>query len=228
MLKQAIKERPFPLVADMVVAVMADLKTRYRRPVRPQYACRTVSYGCVSGQGFGFLFTGHDDRVVKCPHGKVGDRLWVRERARVIETSDGMSYAGNVADDGPEHRRVRIKYEADGFETDWLPYPARLEYVEVGRCIPNGCYREASRIKLEITEVRVERLQAITEEEAIAEGFRSRVSPCFESLGKLPPERDSPRDVFSQVWQAIYGNKPTHWYANPWVWVIGFRRLQAA
>lgn len=69
--------------------------------------------------------------------------------------------------------------------------------------------RWASRITLEVTAARVERVQDITDENAVADGM-------------VPLDRSTPREMFAEVWQSIYGT----WDANPWVWVIEFRRIQ--
>ena len=99
--------------------------------------------------------------------------------------------------------------------------------------------RAASRITLEITGVRVERLQDISEVDALTEGALSVRSPEWDmahwpdwrrefdvaiSAGKKPPVGPSPRETFRRLWESING--PGSWDANPWVWAIEFKRLE--
>jgi hypothetical protein len=147
---------------------------------------------------------------VLCPYGQPGDRLWVRE-----------------AFSGPRHQEHHpprdwhstdeIHYWADGCPScnDWTkPRP--------GMFMP----RWASRITLEITGVRVERLVDISEDDARAEGITDGgCLNCGESetnCGCLNPQPDA-RDSFIHLWESING--PGSWAANPWVWVVEFRRV---
>lgn len=167
-------------------------------------ACTAEAYGWGAGAGN--------------PSGVPGDRLWVREKARVIET-------GLWATTAQGGMRVRLRYEADGVESDWLPYPVRLKPVKVGHCIPNGCYREAARTFLEVTAVRAERLQDITEADAIAEGLVEwsdppRMPRKHYGLTHADVWETDPRAAFRRVWESIYG--PDAWDRNDWVWVTEF------
>jgi hypothetical protein len=100
--------------------------------------------------------------------------------------------------------------------------PSRLKYVPVGRCIPNGCHREASRILLEITDIRAERLNDISQADAIAEGMPPS-HPSFDVISQSMGYPDFSRSAFAQLWQSIYGEKA--WSENKWVWVIEFKRI---
>ena len=141
----------------------------------------------------------HQDRWL-CPHGQPGDRLWVRE-TWMIGTMLGMHRG--------QERPIAI-YRADGE----IPFPWRPSIH-----MP----RWASRITLEIVRVRVERVQDITEEDATAEGVLDGgcltcgiPEPCVCKDPK--PNR---RDSFVGIWQSIHGT----WEANPWVWVVEFRKV---
>lgn len=132
-----------------------------------------------------------------CPFGAVGDRIWVRETFCAVPDHDEP--AGCSA----------LLYAADGNG----PYGKWTPSIHMPRC--------ASRITLEITGVRVERLNSISEEDAQAEGM--------ELTGWRPTYSDpdsggevwTPYDNFAQLWESIYGEGS--WQANPWVWVIEFK-----
>lgn len=95
----------------------------------------------------------------------------------------------------------------------------------VKRNYQRGGYREASRLTLEVTSVRVERLQDITEQDAVAEGVEpARGAPCYPS-GRAARAL-SYRAGFVQKWDKLNG-KRAPWLTNPWVWVVGFRRIES-
>lgn len=137
-----------------------------------------------------------------CPFGAAGDRIWVREtwaRYNIDQDSHDMAYRATIPEDWPESGRWRPSIH--------MP-------------------RWASRITLEITDVRVERLNAISEEDARAEGIID--GGCLncgepEPCGCANPEPDA-TDAFAYLWQSIYGQEI--WNANPWVWVISFKRVE--
>lgn len=143
----------------------------------------------VDDYGSGILVTGK-----VCPYGEPKDTLWVRESLKAKEAF--MVYA---ADDG------RI----DCGDMDW---PA---CVEKRRSIPSiHMPRWASRITLEITDVRVERLQDISAKDCQAEGIWSQEGPLSDAEWI---------DAYRMLWQSING--PRSWAANPWVWVVEFKRV---
>ncbi|KQJ07405.1 hypothetical protein [Escherichia coli] len=137
-----------------------------------------------------------------CPFGAVGDRIWVREtwaRYNIDQDSHDMAYRATTPEDWPKEGRWRPSIH--------MP-------------------RWASRILLEITDVRVERLNDISEEDARAEGIID--GGCLncgepEPCGCANPEPDA-TDAFAYLWQSIYGQE--NWNANPWVWVIEFKRIE--
>lgn len=152
-----------------------------------------------------------------CPHGKPGDRIWVREAFRVHSRATDVAtlvYKASERNSWTEQtHRVPVAV---------CNKPATPEKWTPSLHMP----RWASRILLEITDVRVERLNAISQEDARAEGIID--GGCLncgepEPCGCANPEPDA-TDAFAYLWQSIYGQES--WNANPWVWVIEFERVE--
>lgn len=151
-----------------------------------------------------------------CPFGAVGDRIWVREAFRVHSRATDVAtlvYKASERNSWTEQtHRVPVAV---------CNKPATPEKWTPSLHMP----RWASRILLEITDVRVERLNAISEEDARAEGIID--GGCLncgepEPCGCANPDPDA-TDAFAYLWQSIYGQES--WNANPWVWVISFERI---
>lgn len=233
-------EKPIPFKAPMVRAILNGTKTQTRRVITLPCKRITLIYGAVDIEGVKYYAPpsgksqegwadpgvnywtydkpdGHmiGNHIDPCPYGQVGDQLWVRETARIVETSDNIGIAGNAVDNAASVE-VQLRYEADRQISGWLPYPSRLSYVEVGNCIANGCYKEAARIHLEITNVRVERLNEISWDDAIAEGWQSK------DESRKPNDLD-PKSWYRILWEQING--AGSWSDNPWVWVVEFKRI---
>lgn len=213
-----MKERPILFSGPMVRAILAGTKTQTRRvsgldvinvePGRYDYL------GIVSGPGEPH-HAFHDKRtnaqtLVRCRSGQTGDRLWVREAWKAHTTFDYLpprdipeSHVWYMADDG---------------------YKAESRYRQ-GMFMP----RWASRITLEVTGERAERLQDISEADAKAEGCQHN-GPCdharrsCEEIGCMGA--NSYRGGYADLWEQLNG--PGSWEANPWVWVIEFKRLEGA
>lgn len=134
-----------------------------------------------------------------CPFGKPGSLLWVRERARILAFSAAME-------------SVRLRYEVDGAESDFVPFPDRLTNPGVGRCIANGVHREGARHFWRVTEVRMQRACDISEADALAEGFEASIDQ-FDGHYTL-----TARELFRAVFDGLYG--PDAW--EQWVWAISF------
>ena len=188
-----MKERPILFSAPMVRALLAGTKTQTRRIVK----ARDLEWMHVH-QGLR-----EPDNAERCPYGQPGDRLWVREAFRGCRAYEVQGYPPKDWGNKP------IWFEADGAP------PGRPDQW-ASRSRPSiHMPRWASRITLEVTRVRVERLRACNEVDAIAEG-----AP-WAACGA--PQEGSHKAGFAQLWEQINGHGS--WEANPWVWVIEFRRL---
>ncbi|HHG6962982.1 TPA: hypothetical protein ACPXRM_001740 [Klebsiella pneumoniae] len=177
-------------------------------------------------------------KLFSCPFGAVGDRIWVRETWAILGNEDGCCIDWEEklckADERSAARIYRASCEqrpgnyglwSIPDDADWKPHTKDYQYEGAWR--PSiHMPRWASRILLEITDVRVERLNAISEEDARAEGIID--GGCLncgepEPCGCANPEPDA-TDAFAYLWQSIYGQES--WNANPWVWVIEFERVE--
>ena len=216
-----MRERPILFQGAMVRALLAGTKTQTRRVVK--YAEHIEQFERNADGSFYYDYLDELDpayvrsREVPCPYGRPGDRLWVREAFSghyLMDADD--EFPGMPPRDWPVDSP--IWYWADGEPThgDWTrPRPS----IHMPRW--------ASRITLEITGVRVERLQDISEADAIAEGIERDVQPGDPaplwrnySTGNTTI---SPVYSYETLWQSING--PGSWDASPWVWVVEFRRL---
>ena len=205
-----MKERPILFNGAMVRAILAGEKTQTRRPVNPQPPRETVEMRCgVTGLFVGF---GTDewnlDFEARAPFGVpcFGDRLWVRERARLMP----CGYREFFAYPGDE---VRFRYGADNALSKWIKFPARLKTLEIGKCVPNGCFKELARTRLIVKRVWVERLQDISAEDARTEGFNG--APEYWDAWDL---------IYTKTHRGITEN-PWNFAYNPWVWACEFDRL---
>lgn len=221
----------------LVRAILAGNKTQTRRPIKKlpdniqlfhQSAEREWMYMCADGS----------KGLVICPYGQPGDQLWIKETYRVISWND------MYADMGVEYRAdgkiVRENYlysdktDPDGSKTIDLVESITDELLskgcetdeegyftwEEGKCPLNWkpsifMPRGASRITLEIEEIRIERLYDISEEDAKAEG----VEPL-----PFNTKMHSYRKGFMNKWVEIYGQDSAN--SNPWVWAISFKRIE--
>jgi len=214
-----MKERPIIFSAPMVRAILAGAKTQTRRVVKPAgWDPASAEYGKarigvhpnapkMGLQAYFHHLESDTWHGVGCPYGKHGDRLWVREAWDFIAEGDPgtPSCAG-------------IRYWADaGYQLRTPPSTYNpLLYREWRVRPPIHMPRWASRITLEVTGVRVERLQKISEADAIAEGV---------TAGKYRGLERAVARTYSDLWEQMHG--PNSWAANPWVWVVEFKRLPA-
>ena len=152
-----------------------------------------------------------EDIAIHCPFGVVGDRIWVRE------TFQGPLFDYDLMDSYCKDPTPFEKPEFCVYKADGVPAPEFYDADDELHC----CWRPsihmprwASRILLEITNVRVERLKSISDGDAIREG-------CSTTDMK---SGDCVADVFARLWASIYGDES--WNSNPWVWVIEFKRIE--
>ena len=200
-----MRERPIPFSAPMVRAILSGAKVQTRRVVKPQP--RILA---------GELLCWKDDALTDCqmaarsPYGQPGDRLWVREAWRTSPLFDDKP-PRELPDFAP------LRYEADeALRGAWAGYG----YGHQGKYRPPMFMpRWASRINLEVTVVRVERLQNISEADAAAEGV--------EEWARVACAAGNPYGLTSDgyvelLWSEINGR--ASWDANPWVWCVEFKR----
>ena len=228
---QAAKERPILFRAPMVRAILAGTKTQTRRVVKWQRLSdsdggkrRIFSDRDVDVADMNRLLSARQRHPCArgfCPYGQPGDRLWVRESFMPMPIGDG---------------RWDIAYAAGGLEAKFTApagYNPMLYNYE--RWAPSiHMPRWASRITLEVTGVRVERLNEISEADCIAEGIDGfefcgerfwRDYLLTDEEAQCSPALTDPRASYRTLWESING--PGSWAANPWVWAISFRRIDA-
>lgn len=196
-----MKERGMIFNAEMVRAILDGRKTQTRRimkvqPDTPEFGLRRIIESSIANEIGMYFWSQEDARGIKarskqfsCPYGDVGDHIWVRETFCAVPDNDEP--AGCSA----------LLYAADGNG----PYGKWTPSIHMPRW--------ASRLTLEITGVRVERLRDLSEDDAKSEG----ITP--PSGGVLPGWEY--RINFRDLWMSIYG--ADNWEANPWVWVIEFK-----
>ncbi len=191
-----MKERPIIFSAPMVRAILAGNKVQTRRIMKPQPDIFNDLYlqsmpsvrGLACYRVVGPDYPDNADDDHLCRYGDVGDRLWVRETW--LKSAEG-----------------RFIYRADSEsipgENKWRPSMLMPTFV--------------SRIRLEITQVRVERLQSISEADALSEGV------AYPQLPDNQLDTMRARTWFRGLWETIHGYGS--WDVNPWVWVIEFKRI---
>jgi hypothetical protein len=245
-----MKSRPILFSGPMVRALLAGTKTQTRRIVKPN-AWAEEGDCDYTGQ---CVKVGEYIDLRRCPYGQPGDRLWVRETWQQyfddeMPADRPRGPRGTMGVPATPNRKSFAFYRADG-------EAASAEHGAARWCTPIYMPRWASRITLEITGVRVERLQEISEHDAKAEGIdplftdddmaaRPELAFCRGKwsnylwhghhgqygMGNAKSDAwpyqfsgyDKARDSYSSLWESING--PGSWDANPWVWIVSFRRI---
>ena len=207
-----VKERPILFSGPMVRALLDGRKTQTRRvvkvqPIKVEHHESFQRAGTVAMHFFGEM------RHVACPYGSVGGRLWVRESWALVNAIGSPAKHG----DYPHTMLYRATCAVPG-QYKWHP--------------SIHMHRAASRITLEITDVRVQRLNDITfadcREEGCDASYSEQVTPCKVCDGNDPCDgrHVGEKWQFSRLWESING--PGSWEQNPWVWAITFNRVDEA
>lgn len=210
-----MKERGVIFNDEMVRAILDGQKTQTRRIMKPQPADDIARGTFPNKDAIGWISslkhkfgstTAHF-----CPYGNPGDRIWVRETWTVAGA--GAPELTLYRASYPEH--VPAHYEN-------VPAPENIRW-KPSIHMP----RWASRILLEISDVRVERLNAISENDAQAEGVAQLRGGFWKHYQPGWTQHQlSARGSFVTLWKSIYGDES--WHSNPWVWVIEFKRIEGA
>ena len=218
-----MNEKPILFNAEMVNAILSGRKTQTRRIISEKNL-HLFDVAAIAGEchPLGLCDQRSQSYYLEfCPLGNPGDQLWVRET---------WNKHGGL-----------LTYRADH---DWIE-EMRKATVCPAKWVPSiHMPRWASRINLLITGVRVERLNDISEQDAMAEGITAKdviIETRYEGGGhvEITAERfffvggddegyESAGEAFAELWDSIYGQKEgENWQANPWVWVINFERMEA-
>lgn len=200
----AVKERPILFSGPMVRAILEGRKTQTRRAIATDW------WRCLDPED-------DDDRasaIPQCPYGQPGERLWVRE---------AWDCWACLYDRRERTHRALIAYRANGER--WIDLDAEtaellqenIRHDSDRKWRPSiHMPRWASRLTLEITRVRVERVQDISEYDAQTEGVTAGDAVWSGSA----------RSAFRELWDSINANRGLAWATNPWVWAIDFRRIE--
>lgn len=198
-----MKERPILFSAPMIRAILDGRKTQTRRVAKDFEEAELSHCNTVKYAKLkGKKITWYE-AVESCPYGQPGDRLWVRETYNFYNAYSNLKGHITYKEDDPE---APVRWRSSIHMPRW-----------------------ASRILLEITDVRVERLQEISDKDAIAEGIepiRIGSFKTFKDYGLKAGEL-APRMSFNSLWNTL--NKPENpegWNTNPWVWVISFKKVE--
>ncbi|EOT15959.1 hypothetical protein L346_02711 [Pseudomonas aeruginosa MSH-10] len=228
-----MKERPILFTGPMVRALLEGRKTATRRIAKP---VKHPDLGNIYAPG-ALVLEREPQHVIDraCPYGQPGDRLWVRETWTDVNLCGAPALAYRADED------IRDLMEESGFLDDRgafnyddprvKPYPFACWYADLdqARWRPSiHMPRWAFRILLEITAVRVERLQDISDDQAEAEGVErpeniTNVDAWDGAERELFNAMNQPRARFRRLWSDINGSES--WDSNPWVWCIEFKRV---
>jgi hypothetical protein len=238
-----MKERPIIMAAESIGAIEGNRKSQTRRVMKPQPPC-VDAVRRLAGIDYRLSNTDPPPASVwrtmgpvwavrdltdgrhdwKCPYGQPGDLLWVRETWGSIEADHPLCKDGRKPQPGD-----RVVYRAN---------PA--DDYQWGSGLPSQgsfCWRPsifmpkwACRLWLRVTNVRVERVQEISEADVEAEGaFDGTGLHSFDCSGPFEEccGHESPQEMFSRLWDSINAKRSYGWDVNPWIWVVTFERVEA-
>jgi hypothetical protein len=221
------KEKPILFSGPMIRAILDGRKCQTRRVVKPKHPNGVITgpsaepNGAIeSWGGGGWGVKGRTPvgvEVRDCPYGKPGDHLWVRETAEAYHIPHLLT--------GEPTEAVGARYVADG-------EPVLTQYGNLDiawwysrpTCPAIHMFHNYSRITLEVTDVRVQRLQDISEEDARAEGISAESASQFVGHGH-PLDDTAWIIAYADLWNHINGKKYP-WKSNVWVWAISFKRVK--
>lgn len=199
---------PILFSTPMVQAILEGRKTMTRRIITPQptefvddplYWINPVP--CIKGK--------YDlSQSIKCPYGQPGDVFWVRENWSPCIGSQGQQTIIYAAD----CKEVNWAHDKDYYSLGWHKRPS-IHMPKI-----------ACRLFHKVKSIKVERLQDISEQDAIAEGVQLHFRGIVNFINRPSDVLRPYRDCFSDLWASING--PESWKANPWVWVIEFERIE--
>ena len=204
------KEHPILFGGEMVRAILEGLKTQTRRVIKPQPKhIQMLSDGKIETSHDGGF--DNDVQYIKCPYGKPGDRLWVRETWAVGKDFNNLKpsklWKGDI------ESRLAVCYEADN-DCIWNEY-------DHGKIRPSIFMpRWARRNTLEITGIRVERVQDISYVDSTKEGLI--IPAALKHRSEFYPGGPY-RAPFKTLWDSINAKRGYGWKENPWVWVVEFK-----
>lgn len=217
-------ERPILFSSEMVRAILDGRKTQTRRIVKPQppegatevfYWDEPTLSGKVKAEAGCYFYTsGGLNFNGVCPYGSVGDLLWVRETWGM---TDGKWLLSHPNKWGGCPKGNRLVYKADGKQ-----YPLHNDHIggnyKYHWCSARFMPKWAARLWLEITNIRVERIQDIKLDDILAEGIslKGHPSPMFDNF----------LFAFRDLWDSLNAKRGYSWTANPFVWVIEFKRIK--
>lgn len=234
-----MKERPILFSTEMIKAILETRKTMTRRvkglELVNQRINETWRIGKTNIAGHTWWEAAVDNTYshrMDCPYGQIGDRLWVRETWVELENPRHLH--------NPSLPRDALIEKAVQVDRKWVAvrngaaYKADCASEDSNRCRLELGYqycpsifmpRWASRITLEITNIRIERLQEISEDDAAEEGMGEIEKEYWKDTKTLPifflP-------VFKWYWDKLNSKRSYSWKSNPWVWVIEFKKQEAS
>jgi len=205
-----MKEHPIIFSGEMVRAILGNRKSQTRRVIKPQADNPPYLHVFPSGEQGWMSNTPHKygSTVAHfCPYGQPGDRLWVRE-----------AWADPIPGLPPRYRADAVRDDSGERNGWWI---GEVFYKREPKWHPSiHMPRSVSRITLEITDVRVERLQDINSDrhdDVLKEGWP------FEEEGKAD---ENPVALFRRYWDSLNAKRDCGWDTNPWVWAISFKRIE--
>lgn len=226
-----MKEFPMFFNDEMVRALLDGRKTQTRRPVAKVSAdnCLVIRKASRNRDGI-YTHVMDAPKHGLCPFGSVGDRIWVREAWSQLGNEDGcpIDWDGNLVKEGGQEAariyRASCEQKVGDYglwsipdDADWKPHTEN-ELFDGGWTPSIHMPRWASRILLEITDVRVERVSSISNDDAGKEGYPANPAPYGGEMDKWL--------WFRQLWDGLYPEQT--FKVNPWVWVIEFKRIDGS